>query len=91
MVAVADIEGDTAVPPEPEGYRLALLRFFRDLTEENRIRILVELDAIPTSSNERITQGMQRRLLDWVVRQGQIGEVERMIDECLREKRDGEV
>ena len=91
MVAVADIEGDTAVPPEPEGYRLALLRFFRDLTEENRIRILVELDAIPTSSNERITQGMQRRLLDWLVRQGRIGEVERMIDECLREKRDGEV
>ena len=91
MVAVANIEGDTTVPPEPEGYRLALLRFFRDLTEEHRIRILVELDAIPAGSNERITQGMQRRLLDWLVGQGRIGEVEKMIDECLRRKADGEV
>ena len=86
MVAVADTEGETLVPPEVEGYRVVLLHFFRDLTEEKRLRILVELDAIPVDSNERITQGVQRRLLDWLVRQGRISEVERMINEFLTDK-----
>ena len=86
MVPTANDEGETAMPFEVEGYRLVLLHFFRDLTEEKRLRILVELEAVPADSNERITQGVQRRLLDWLVRQDRIAEVERMITDFLTEK-----
>lgn len=89
IVAVPNNEEEPAVSPEIEGYRLVLLRFFRDLTEEKRLRILVELHAIPEDSNERITQGVQRRLLDWLVGQGKIEEVKKMIDEFLTQTGNG--
>lgn len=80
VVAALDTEGDPTVPPEDTGYRLVLLRFFRDLSEGERLTILVELGAIETGSDERITQAVERQLLDWLVREGRIGEVETMID-----------
>ena len=87
MTAIANDKGETAVPPEVEGYRHVLLHFFRDLTEEKRLRILVELEAIPVDTNERITQGVQRRLLDWLVRQGRISEIEGIIADFLKDKK----
>ena len=77
------------MPPTPEGYETARLRFFRDLLEGERLRILVELDALPENFNERMSQGLERRLLDMLVRDGKLGEVEKMINKLISERKDG--
>ncbi|ESZ35915.1 MULTISPECIES: metallophosphoesterase [unclassified Mesorhizobium] len=89
VVAALDTKGDPAVPPEDTGYRLVLLRFFRDLSEGERLTILVELGAIETNSDERITQAVERQLLDWLVREGRIGEVETMIETLIQKRSEG--
>lgn len=76
------------MPPTAEGYETARLRFFRDLLEGERLRILVALDALPDSFDERMSQGLERRLLDMLVRNGKLGEVEKMIDQMISERKD---
>ena len=73
------------MPPDAEGYELAL-RFFRDLYENERLKILVELDAIPAESNERINQGLERRLFDWLAREGRLPDLILMIDRLIGER-----
>jgi len=74
------------MPPDAEGYELALLRFFRGLYENERLKILVELDAIPAESNERINQGLERRLFDWLAREGRLPDLILMIDRLIGER-----
>ena len=81
-------EEATTMPPEVEGYELAMLRFFRDLLESERLRILVALDAIPSDSDERMTLGVERKLFDWLARQGRLPDVIRLIDESISERKD---
>lgn len=91
VVAADGEEGEMPpMPPPVEGYELALLRFFRDLLENERLRILVELDAIPADSDERMTQGVERKLFDWLVGQGRLSEVNRMIDRLIDERKEGQ-
>jgi hypothetical protein len=91
MVAALDSEGEPDVPPEIEGYRYLLLRFFRDLTEGERLRILVDLGAIEAGSDQRMTQAVERQLFDWLVGEGRIGEVQRMTHELVSARRGGEL
>lgn len=90
MVPMESLEGETlTMHPRAEGYEITRLRFFRDLLEGERLRILVELDALPVNSNERMSQGLERRLLDLLVRNGKLGDVERMTDQLIKERKDG--
>ena len=75
--------------PKAEGYEIARLRFFRDLFEGERLRILVALDALPENFDERMSQGLERRLFDMLVRNGRLGDVEKMIDQLIGERKDG--
>ena len=79
------------MPSDVEGYELALLRFFRDLFESDRLRILLALDAIPAESNERMNQGMERKLFDWLVREGRLPEIIEMTDRLIPERNEGEM
>jgi hypothetical protein len=90
VVAALDSEREPAVPPEAEGYRLVLLRFFRDLAEGERLKILVQLGAVDSDTDERMTQAVERQMLDWLVREGRIAEVELMIDALIANRREGE-
>lgn len=91
MVAQAEsIQEGLQVSPENPGYRLELLRFFRDLTEGERLRILISLDAISAESDDRMTQAVERRLFDWLVRQGKIDDLRRLIDEYISNNDQGE-
>ena len=78
------------MPPDAEGYDLALLRFFRDLLENERLRILVTFDAIPSDSDERMTLGVERKLFDWLAREGRLPDVVMMIDKLIAERGKGE-
>jgi calcineurin-like phosphoesterase family protein len=77
------------MPSTAEGYETARLRFFRDLLEGERLHILVELGALAEKSDERMSQGLERRLLDLLVRNGKLAEVQMMIDRLIAERRDG--
>lgn len=77
------------MPRMAEGYETARLRFFRDLLEGERLRILFELDALPQNFDERMSQGLERKLLDMLVRNGKLGAVEKMIDQLIGERKDG--
>jgi len=79
-----------SMPLKAEGYELALLRFFRDLLESERLRILVELNAIPADFDERMTQGVERRLFDWLVSEGRLRDVTTMIEKMILERKDGD-
>jgi predicted phosphodiesterase len=79
-------EGTAEMSTDAEGYELALLRFFRDLRESERLKILVELDAIPADFDERMNQGIERRLFEHLARQGRLPEVISMIDEMIGER-----
>lgn len=88
MVAAAEFGEGVTMSPEIQGYRLILLRFFRDLTEGERLHILVELDALSENSDERVTQAVERQLLDWLVREGRITEIEQKIDQLISSRKE---
>lgn len=87
MVAAAEVEEGATMSPEVQGYRLTLLRFFRDLTEGERLHILIELDALPADSDERVTHAVERQLLDWLVREGRIAEIEQKIFQLISNRK----
>lgn len=89
VAAEAAEEGTPTMPQAVEGYELALLRFFRDLLENERLRILVELEAIPADLDERMTQGVERKLFDWLAHEGRLPEVIAMIDKLEAERKEG--
>ncbi len=90
MIPMESLEGEPqSMQPKAEGYETARLRFFRDLLEGERLRILVELDALSENFDDRMSQGLERRLLDMLVRNGKLGEVEKMIDQLIGERKDG--
>ncbi len=90
MVPMESLErGPQPMQPKVEGYETARLRFFRDLFEGERLRILVALDALSENSNERMSQGVERRLFDMLVRNGKLSEVEKLIDQLIGERKDG--
>lgn len=90
MVPMESLEGGPQpMQPKAEGYEIARLRFFRDLFEGERLRILVALDALPENFDERMSQGLERRLFDMLVRNGRLGDVEKMIDQLIGERKDG--
>jgi hypothetical protein len=88
IVAAQDSDMELPVEPEVEGYRLLLLHFFRDLTETDRLRMLVELGAFEDNSEARVTQAIERQLFDWLVRKGRITDIEASIRSILDKKRE---
>lgn len=90
LVSAEVIEGFLAPSPLAiEGYEITMLRFFRDLLESERLRILLDLRAIPLSSDERLTQGLERKLFDWLARQGKLPEVISIINKIISERDEG--
>ena len=90
MVPTESLAGEpSTMAPNEEGYETARLRFFRDLLEGERLRILVALDALPDESDEQMSQGLERRLLDMLVKEGKLSDVEKMMDQLIGERKDG--
>lgn len=81
-------EGPLPMPVRTEGYEIARLRFFRDLLEGERLRILIVLNALPEATDDRMTQGLERRLLDLLVRNGKLADVEALIDKIINERKE---
>ena len=57
-------------------FDLVLLKFFRDLTTAQRLKVLVELDALPEDWNEDMTLIMERLLIEDLVKHGRLRDLE---------------
>lgn len=90
VAEVIDNAKEPEVKPELPGYRLLLLRFFRDLTEGERLRILTELDAITLDSQDLMTQATERHLFDWLIGQGKLEKLQQLVDHYIHIKDGGE-
>lgn len=84
IVAAPDSDKELSVPQEIEGYRLLLLRFFRDLSESERLRLLVELGAFDKDQDGQVTQAVERQLFDWLIRQGRIADIQNFIQDVTK-------
>lgn len=73
-----------------EDVRLIRLRFFRDLPENRRRRILVDLEAIPADLTDRLDHTIEQRLFAKLVAQGRAGELSAVIDAALSEQISGD-
>lgn len=71
--------------------RLVRLRFFRDLSENRRRRILVDLEAIPRDLTDRLDHTIEQRFFTKLVAQGRAGELSAAIDAAILEQKRGDV
>lgn len=73
-----------------EEVRLIRLRFFRDLPEERRRRILVELEAIPADLTDRLDHTIEQRFFAKLVAQGRVDKLSAAIDAAILEHEQGD-
>jgi hypothetical protein len=71
-----------------DSFQLVLLRFFRDLTAPQRLKILVDLNALPSDWNENLTLMMERHVVDKLVKAGRLRDIERSIERIRNEETD---
>ncbi|BCG86890.1 hypothetical protein MesoLj113c_30000 [Mesorhizobium sp. 113-3-9] len=76
-----DVAADAQV--DEAEYQNLYLRFFRDLTEGERLRILVELDAISGDIAGGFNHEIESRLFRSVVRANRFHDLRRKVDEAL--------
>lgn len=65
----------------PADYSLVLLRFFRDLSDGQRLAVLVKLGVLPTSWSEASSHALERQILDALVLAGRIEDLKQAIEE----------
>lgn len=64
----------------PDRFAMVLLRFFRDLSPTQRMRILVRLGALPPTWTGTMIHGMERTVVDKLMKDGRLGQLEVEID-----------
>lgn len=74
----------------PDDARLARLRFFRDLPEDRRRRILIELGAIPEDLTDRLDHTIEQRFFAKLIAQGRVAELSKAIDVAAEEQKKGD-
>jgi len=78
---VVIIEESTVV----ERFALVLLKFFRDLSPSQRMKILVRLEALPPGWKGTMTHGMERMVVDRLMKDGRIAQLEAAIEQVQSE------
>jgi hypothetical protein len=67
--------------------RLTRLRFFRDLPEDRRRRILIDLEAIPADLTDRFDHTIEQRFFSKLVAQGHVGKLSAAINAAILEQK----
>ncbi len=75
--------GDNGTDLMPTEYPDIVLRFFRDLAPGQRLRLLVEIGAVPDTWKDALSHGYEKALLDRAIQNGKAGEVHVKIDELI--------
>ena len=66
----------------PVEYPDLVLRFFRELSPGARLKLLVEVEAIPSEWSAPLSHGIEKTLLDRAVQQGKSEAIKKKIDEA---------
>jgi len=74
-VSTEDCSFDTEEETVVDDYSLLLLRFFRDLSQDQRLKILVVLEAIPPGWTGTLSEAFERGAFDRLVSAGRIDEL----------------
>ena len=72
-----------------KGSDLLRLYFFRDLTAEQRVRVLIKIGVLPDPWTIKLTHGIERRLFDHALRRGLFDKLEKTIDAVHGEEKGG--
>jgi len=85
------------LPPEEEmagnsrvdetEYQNLHLRFFRDLTEGERLRILVELDAVPNENMDHFTHETESKLFRNIAKMNRFDQLREKVEEALTKRK----
>lgn len=75
----------------PAKYSLLRLRFFRDLTSAQRLRVLVDLNALPDDWRDLLTHSIEVQILDSLQRTNRLDDLEVAINkiEAEHKKQEG--
>lgn len=68
-----------------DDYSMLLLRFFRDISPDNRLKILVELGAIPAGWTDVLSQPNERRAFDALIKKGRLHDIVRAVDQIEKD------
>lgn len=68
--------------------KLLQLRFFRDLSEGERLKILLELEMIPDDLQETLNHGIEQSLFSSIFEKGQSKKLKSLIDDTLNIKKE---
>lgn len=77
---------DGTIDLMPVEYPEIVLRFFRDLSPADRLRLLVEIGAVPDSWNEALPQGYEKALIDRAVQAGKADLIKAKMDEIRKDE-----
>jgi hypothetical protein len=83
------VGGEEPVPSTPDE-RLLQLRFFRDMTEAERLRVLMDLGAIPDDLRQGLDHEMERLLLKRLLRKGHGEALQTRIDIAVSNRKSGD-
>lgn len=83
MQPAEEIEPGVTMPDE---FPLLLLRYFRDLTQSQRLRVLVRLKLLPDSWAEPLNQAFERKLIDNLATANRLGELDEAITQIQASK-----
>jgi len=75
------------IAPEPamaDPYPLLVLRFFRDISASQRLKILVDLGALPEDWTDILSHPNERLILDNLIKAGRGDELTAVLEEVLR-------
>ena len=68
-------------------YQNLHLRFFRDLTEGERLRILVELDAVPNENMDHFTHETESKLFRNIAKMNRFDQLREKVEEALTKRK----
>lgn len=81
--------GENGTDLMPAEYPDIILRFFRDLAPGQRLKLLVEVGAVPANWNDKLSHGIEKALIDRAIQSGRVADVRTKLDE-LTEEENGE-
>lgn len=91
--AEVQVEGDRAkeaqMAPMSDDFALVLLRFFRDLTPAQRLRVLVQLGELPDDWTDELSHAIERQVVDRLAHSGGLSKLSDAIDWVVANDGDG--
>ncbi len=85
-----EVKSSVEVAPVSEDFALVLLRFFRDLSPGQRVRVLVDLGALPDDWSEELSHAMERQVVDRLERTDRLSQLSHAMERIVAADKGGD-